>query len=136
MESIPSTSVSQTGSNEPSHGSTSTGHEPKESTSGVFTCSYCSLQERFDFKGVKPPFARQITYLEECYVMKDPFSIPNKGEVLVLGADCSVCNKPVCLGCSIYFGKRFCSKCASNNIHYLPSQLHTKVKNLIKSTDS
>lgn len=98
----------------------------------VFRCTYCSLQERYDFKGSKPPFARQIVYSEECYVMRDPFSLPNKGEVLILGSDCSICEKSVCLGCSIYFGKRFCSKCAVTNMNILPVQLHPKIKNLIK----
>ncbi|XP_076283044.1 cysteine-rich DPF motif domain-containing protein 1-like [Lasioglossum baleicum] len=135
MESVASTSVSQPGVSEP-QGSSSSSHEKKETTSSVFKCSYCSLQERFDFKGVKPPFARQITYSEECYIMKDPFCLPNKGEVLVLGADCNFCKKPVCLGCSIYFGKRLCSKCANSNINNFPSQLHLKVKNLIKATNS
>lgn len=136
MESVASTSVNEVEIVDRNKGILSTNRESKEVTGGVFTCSYCSLQERFDFKGAKPPFARQITYSEECYVMKDPFSLPNKGEVLVLGGDCNFCNKPVCLGCSIYFGKRFCSKCASSNINHLPSQLHAKVKNLIKNNDS
>lgn len=104
----------------------------KESAADIFKCSYCSLEERYDFKGTKPPFARQLNYLEDCYVMKDPFSLPNKGEVLVLGADCDFCKKTVCLGCSIYFGKRFCLKCASSNTQNLPSQMHSKIKNLIQ----
>lgn len=136
MESIPSTSVDEPVATEHSHGIISTNRDSKEIATGTFACSYCSLKERFDFKGAKPPFARQLTYLEECYIMKDPFSLPNKGEVLVLGADCNFCNKPVCLGCSIYFGKRFCLKCVPNNINHLPSQLHPKIKSLIKDDNS
>ncbi|XP_076234459.1 cysteine-rich DPF motif domain-containing protein 1-like [Calliopsis andreniformis] len=136
MESIPSTSVDESDVIEHKQDKISMNRESKEITAGSFACSYCSLKERFDFKGAKPPFARQLTYSEECYIMKDPFSLPNKGEVLVLGADCNFCKKPVCLGCSIYFGKRFCVKCASNNINHLPSQLHAKIKNLIKDDNS
>jgi len=103
---------------------------------GIFTCSFCLLKERYDYKGIRPPFARQFVYSEECYIMKDPFSLPNKGEVLVLGADCSVCEHAVCLGCSIFYTRRFCSKCAFSNIQHLPTQLHGKIKNLTKQTDS
>ncbi|XP_012536003.1 cysteine-rich DPF motif domain-containing protein 1 [Monomorium pharaonis] len=103
---------------------------------GTFTCSFCPLKEHYDYKGAKPPFARQLVYLEECYIMKDPFSLPNRGEVLVLGADCSMCGHAVCLGCSIFYTKRFCPKCASSNMQYLPPQLHGKIRNLTKQTDS
>ncbi|XP_017790802.1 PREDICTED: cysteine-rich DPF motif domain-containing protein 1, partial [Habropoda laboriosa] len=130
MECIASTSTDEERTIQHSQGITSTVKDTKETTTGLFRCSYCLLEERFDFKGIKPPFARQLNYLEECYVMKDPFSLPNKGEVLVLGADCQFCKKPVCLGCSVYFGRRFCVKCASNNIQNLPSQLHPKIKSL------
>ncbi|CAK9822704.1 Cysteine-rich DPF motif domain-containing protein 1 [Anthophora retusa] len=136
MECSASTSTDEERVIQRNQGVTSTVKDVKETTSGVFRCFNCSLEERFDFKGTKPPFARQLNYSEECYIMKDPFSLPNKGEVLVLGADCQFCKRPVCLGCSVYFGKRFCLKCASNNIQNLPSQLHPKIKSLMKSTDS
>nr|XP_012139189.1 PREDICTED: cysteine-rich DPF motif domain-containing protein 1 [Megachile rotundata] len=136
MESVASTSADDRRTSEYDLSITSAVQGSKQTTVGIFTCSYCALQERYDFKGTKPPFARQLTYLEECYLMKDPFSLPNKGEVLVLGADCNFCTKPVCLGCSIYFGKRFCLECASNNMHNLPTQLQTKIKSLIKNVNS
>lgn len=132
MESVASASVDEVRI-EHDRGLSSIARDSKEATMEVFRCSYCPLEERFDFKGTKPPFARQLTYSEECYIMKDPFSLPNRGEVLVLGADCTFCEKPVCLGCSIYFGKRFCLNCASSNIQNLPSQLHSKINNLINS---
>ncbi|KAI4478192.1 hypothetical protein M0804_012150 [Polistes exclamans] len=106
---------------------TSTIQESKEKTREIFTCSFCPLQEYFDFKGTKPPFARHITYSEECYIMKDPFDLSAKG-VLVIGGDCNICNKPVCLGCSIFFTKRFCQSCATNNSDKLPLQILSKIK--------
>ena len=104
----------------------------KSQTGGIFTCNFCSLNEYFDYKGTKPPFARQLLFLEDCYIMKDPFSPLNKGETLVLGADCSFCKRPVCLGCSIFYTKRFCKDCALENIKNLPSQLHKKIMDLSK----
>lgn len=115
---------------------TSTSQQTATNLSGTFTCSFCPLKEHYDYKGAKPPFARQLVYSEECYIIKDPFSLPNRGEVLVLGADCGMCKQAVCLGCSIFYTKRFCPKCAFSNMQYLPSQLHGKIKNLIKQTDS
>ncbi|XP_028520877.1 cysteine-rich DPF motif domain-containing protein 1 [Apis cerana] len=100
MEPIASTSTEEIRIIEQNQDLTSTVQNSKETITGIFKCSYCSLEERFDFKGIKAPFARQLTYLEECYIMKDPFSLPNKGEVLVLGADCNFCKKSVCLGCN------------------------------------
>jgi len=128
-------------------GESSIGEEAREATSTserqtsgeriasetlIFACYICDLKERYDYKGARPPFARQLLYLEECYVMRDPFSLPNRGEVLVLGADCTKCKRPVCLACSIYYAGRFCSECASNELHNLPVQLHGKIASLAK----
>lgn len=107
----------------------------KKDKRGKFDCSYCSLEEIYDYKGARPPFSKAICYLEDCYVMKDPFSQPNRGEVLVLGADCSVCKKPVCLGCSVFFVHRFCPVCAIESIADFPPQLHAKIKSLKKNDE-
>jgi len=114
----------------------SVGEVKKRDPGGTFKCAYCPLEEHFDFKGAKPPFARQIKFSEDCYIMKDPTSLPNRGEVLVLGADCAMCKKPVCLGCSVFYAKRFCPKCATDSISNLPPQLHGKIKSLIKDDKS
>lgn len=42
-------------------------------------------------------FLPSIRLLEECFVTKDPFS-PDKEKFLVLGSDCSLCRKRVCVG--------------------------------------
>lgn len=104
----------------------------KKDTGGIFGCSLCHLEERYDYKGQKPPFSKAVAYLEDCYIAKDPFSIPNRGDVLVMGSDCSVCNKPVCLGCSLFYCKRFCRICAVQKIDNFPPQIRAKVNNLEK----
>ncbi|XP_011689962.1 PREDICTED: cysteine-rich DPF motif domain-containing protein 1 [Wasmannia auropunctata] len=114
----------------------STSQQRATNVGGNFACSFCPLKEQYDYKGARPPFARHLVYSEECYIMKDPFSLPNRGEVLVLGADCSVCKHAVCLGCSIFYTRRFCPKCASSNVQYLPPQLHGKIRNLTKQANS
>lgn len=110
--------------------------EPKRDPGGTFICSSCKLMEKFNYKGTKPPFARNILYLEECYVMKDPFSLPGRGEVLVLGGDCSLCQKAICSACSIFYTKRFCKDCANDNLKNFPPQLQTKIKLINKDTIS
>lgn len=135
-EDLASTSAGESGISERTQQDDLTSQQTATNVGGTFTCSFCPLKEHYDYKGAKPPFARQLIYSEECYVMKDPFSLPNKGEILILGADCSVCGLAVCLGCSIFYMRRFCPKCASNNVQYLPSQLHSKITTLIKQADS
>lgn len=106
---------------------TPTTRDPKEKPREIFTCSFCSLKEYFDFKGSRPPFARHINYVEDCYIMKDPFDLSAR-DVLVIGGDCSLCKKPVCLGCSVFYGKRFCQTCGINNSDKLPLQIISKLK--------
>lgn len=132
MENLANTPVDESDICKQMQQNTSTSQQMAENVCDIFTCSFCYLKERYDYKGMKPPFARQLVYLEECYIMKDPFSLPNRGEVLVLGADCSICKRIVCLGCSIFYTQRFCLKCASNNMPKLPLQLHGKINNLMK----
>ncbi|KYN36826.1 hypothetical protein ALC56_08617 [Trachymyrmex septentrionalis] len=135
-EDLADTSAGEPGISEPTQQNASTSQQTAMNVGGTFTCSFCLLKERYDYKGTRPPFARQFVYSEECYIMKDPFSLPNKGEVLVLGADCSMCEHAVCLGCSIFYTRRFCSKCAFSNMQHLPPQLHGKIRNLTKQADS
>lgn len=132
MENLASTPVDKSDICKQMQQNTPTNQQVAANVCDTFTCSFCYLKERYDYKGTKPPFARQLIYLEECYIMKDPFSLPNKGEVLVLGADCNICKRIVCLGCSIFYTQRFCLKCAFNNIQKLPFQLHSKINNLMK----
>ncbi|XP_071645692.1 putative transferase CAF17 homolog, mitochondrial [Temnothorax longispinosus] len=135
-EDLVSTPAGKSGINERTQQDTSTSQQTATNVGGTFTCSFCPLKEHYDYKGVRPPFARQLVYSEECYVMKDPFSLPNRGQILVLGANCSVCEHAVCLGCSIFYTRRFCPKCASSNMQYLPPQLHSRIRNLTKQADS
>ncbi|KDR08158.1 Putative transferase C1orf69-like protein, mitochondrial, partial [Zootermopsis nevadensis] len=70
---------------------------PRDATEGgIFTCVRCGLKEHYFYKGKKPPFTKKISFREDSYVMKDPFSPPNKNQLLLLGSDCSLCNIPVC----------------------------------------
>lgn len=96
---------------------------------GIFTCIRCGLQERYFYKGKHPPFAK-ILFREDSYVMKDPFSPPNKNQLLLLGSDCSLCNMPVCQSpdCSIFYTKRFCRTCADENLKHFPSEVQIKLK--------
>ncbi|XP_060805369.1 putative transferase CAF17 homolog, mitochondrial [Amyelois transitella] len=99
-----------------------------------FQCSVCGMTEKANYKGTNPPFSRNIELKWPSYVMKDPFSPPGKGEILVLGADCAMCNKCVCINkeCSIFYTKMFCFNCAHNSIDKLPTEIKSKFTQLRK----
>lgn len=96
---------------------------------GIFTCIKCGLKEHYFYKGKYPPFNKKISFLEDSYVMKDPFSPPNKHQVLLLGSDCCLCNKAVCQSpdCSIFYTKRFCRSCALENFEHFPTAVQLKL---------
>lgn len=104
-----------------------TGEKKNKDFIGTWKCFCCNLEEYYNYKGCKPPFAKHLLFTEDCYIMKDPFSPPGKGEILVLGADCSICNKTVCMECSFYYTKRFCKKCALKNIKNFPIMFEKKI---------
>lgn len=94
-----------------------------------FQCALCDFKEKAHYKGTNPPFSRNIVLKYPSYVMKDPFSPPGKGEILVLGADCSRCERPVCINkeCSMFFKKTFCLDCARTSIEIFPVEIKNKV---------
>lgn len=102
---------------------------------GTWKCYCCDLEEHYNYKGNKPPFAKHLSFLEDCYIMKDPFSPPGKGEILLLGGDCSVCEKSVCMECSFYYTKRFCKDCALKNIKNFPPKFKNKILQFKKNSD-
>lgn len=99
-----------------------------------FKCSSCDIIEKVQYKGTNPPFSRNIILKYPSYVMKDPFSPPGKGEILVLGGDCSECEKPVCIGkeCSLFYCKMFCLDCVKKSIDKFPLEIKSKLELLKK----
>ncbi|KAG8245737.1 Cysteine-rich domain [Homalodisca vitripennis] len=94
-----------------------------------FTCTACGLSENYDYKGKQPPFSKLINMSNECYVMKDPFSPPNRGQFLILGSDCTLCKKPFCQAtdCSFFYINFYCLHCALQNINLFPPQFHVRL---------
>lgn len=97
-----------------------------------FKCEHCQLDEIYDYFGRSPPWSTRTILLENAYIMKDPFSLPQKRQVLIIGAKCSMCERNVCMSpkCSLFFSKRFCKHCALKNITYFPTQVQLKVKKI------
>lgn len=102
---------------------------PADTEEMVFKCTSCELSENYDYKGKKPPFSKLINLKSESYVMKDPFSPPNKGQMLILGSDCSQCHKPFCQApsCSLMYGRFYCLSCALTNVHQFPPQIQQRL---------
>ncbi|CAG4986468.1 unnamed protein product [Colias eurytheme] len=99
-----------------------------------FTCTGCGLIEKAHYKGTNPPFSRNIELKYSSYIMKDPFSPPGKGEIMVIGADCATCDKAVCIGkeCSIFYCKSYCLQCAKASIDNFPAEIKSKIVQLCK----
>ncbi|XP_006127823.1 cysteine-rich DPF motif domain-containing protein 1 isoform X1 [Pelodiscus sinensis] len=91
---------------------------------GVFECQLCGLTAPYSYYGQKPPYTHSVVLLEECYVMKDPFT-PDKDKFLILGSQCSLCNRRVCVGteCSLFYSKRFCLPCVNENLLEFPLEI-------------
>lgn len=105
-----------------------------------FLCSSCNMHEKCHYFGRTPPFANQIEFFEDCYVMKDPFSnqptklISKSDYFLVLGSECSSCKKVVCkdIECSIYYKLSYCLTCAKENIKQFPIEVQGKISKAVQ----
>lgn len=96
---------------------------------GVFQCQLCSLTAPYSYVGQKPPNTQSVVLLEESYVIKDPFS-SDKAAFLVLGAQCSLCNRLVCVGpeCSLFYTRRFCLPCVREHLSAFPQEIGQDVE--------
>lgn len=100
-----------------------------------FQCYLCNLYANYDYYGHKPmdhfnsqryTNKEKLLLLEDCYICADPFSDFKSKQFLILGAKCSICTKEVCVSneCSLfYYKKRFCMKCALNNLTEFPDEI-------------
>ncbi|XP_054856297.1 cysteine-rich DPF motif domain-containing protein 1 [Eublepharis macularius] len=101
---------------------------------GTFECELCGLRVPYSYYGCNPPNTYSVTLLENCYVMRDPFT-SDKGKFLILGSECSLCSKRVCVGtdCSLFYTKRFCLPCANSHLDEFPPEIKQE---LLKKTQS
>ncbi|XP_072452698.1 cysteine-rich DPF motif domain-containing protein 1 isoform X1 [Notamacropus eugenii] len=78
---------------------------------------------------VRQDAVRNRWLLEECYVLKDPFT-SDKDKFLILGSQCSLCSKLVCVGpeCSLFYSKRFCLPCVRENLSAFPQEIQQDVE--------
>ncbi|KAK7102392.1 cysteine-rich DPF motif domain-containing protein 1-like [Littorina saxatilis] len=105
--------------------STSAGGDGKQTK--IFTCSLCNLSVDYHYYGKKPPFVKSLMLLEDCYVMKDPFS--STGGLITLGGTCSQCGSVVCMSpdCSLFYSKRFCLPCVLKQQDQFPAEIQQEV---------
>jgi hypothetical protein len=155
---------SSTKSEPVNHGNGSTGLTKHK----VFTCYMCNLYSKYDYYGTRPldrfllskPIEEltseqkvqlsnslnnkkkeNVILLEKSYICDDPFSQLKSSNYLILGSNCSVCSRMVCVNndCSFfYYKKRFCLKCASNYIkdkssNEFPIELKTEILKMMNS---
>ncbi|KAK8749142.1 hypothetical protein OTU49_015697 [Cherax quadricarinatus] len=108
----------------------------KNEKGGTFLCEACGLTETYHYYGCKPPFHKGVTFLENCYVLRDPFQNGSGGSFLLLGGECTSCSRVVCqdTSCSLFYTKRFCLNCANANIEEFPPEIHQRIKKDLAST--
>jgi hypothetical protein len=101
-----------------------------------FLCRECSMSELVHYFGKKPPFVRNVEFLEDAYIMKDPFSAPpaRNGKrsfteyFLVIGSNCKICESPVCKDCSVFYSNTFCIHCAYAHVSQFPVEIQSKIR--------
>lgn len=101
-----------------------------------FTCSSCKMSEKVDYFGKAPPFTKNIEFLEDSYVMRDPFTAPPSRNgtrsfteyFIVLGSHCRMCSLVVCKDCSVFYSNTFCLICANSEISQFPLEIQGKIR--------
>ena len=96
-----------------------------------FECRVCRARHRFDYFGRRPPWCATVTFLEDAYVMRDPFVAPPRDRKsarspLCLGAPCRLCGRAVCSlpSCSLFYAVRMCRTCLTPAVvRQLPAQV-------------
>lgn len=110
--------------------------EPPPDEGGLFQCYLCGMAERYHGHGFSVPFARAIVFNEDAYVMRDPFTPYAANAFLCLGAPCSLCSQLVCLSCSLFYSKRFCSPCGQQHVKQFPVEVQKKIRELTNRVQS
>lgn len=101
-----------------------------------FLCHECKLSELVDYFGKKPPFVKNMEFLEDTFIMKDPFSAPPSRlgtrsfteYFISIGSNCVMCSFTVCKDCSIFYDSTFCFKCAYEQVTRFPLEIQSKIR--------
>lgn len=99
-----------------------------------FECSRCSFKEKYQYYGSNPPTAKNYIFLEDSYVIENPFLPPKQGDLIVLGSHCVICKNSICkdTSCSIYYGGTYCIECAKSRTTMFPKTVQDKLNKIIK----
>ena len=79
----------------------------------TLTCQICRGDYPIDYFGRRPPYAPAYTFLEDAYLLRDPFAELAANAVICVGGICGNCDQDVCAApeCSLFYSKRFCARC-------------------------
>lgn len=103
----------------------------------AFYCKECSMSELVHYYGKKPPFVKNVEFLEEVFIMRNPFKMPPSRHFnsssftehfLVIGSKCNLCGLDFCKECSIYYSKTFCVRCAHKHVSQFPLEIQSKIR--------
>ncbi|GMT25108.1 hypothetical protein PFISCL1PPCAC_16405, partial [Pristionchus fissidentatus] len=95
-----------------------------------FDCTICKLNAKCYFRELR---CSDGFYPSPVFFMRDPFTAPPRvrgrkpvlNDYVVIGAQCEICQLPVCLAksCTLYFGAHFCSSCVMRERRRFPEKL-------------
>ncbi|XP_078474643.1 cysteine-rich DPF motif domain-containing protein 1 isoform X2 [Lampetra planeri] len=94
-----------------------------------FVCTVCKLHAPYNYYGRKPFYAKALELKEDSYTCQDPFET-ERGQLLVLGSNCSLCQRVVCTSqdCSLFYTRRFCLECIKQHISEFPAEIQFELK--------
>lgn len=114
--------------------------EEEEEQKIQFLCYECGQSELVDYYGRNPPFVKNIEFLEDNYIMKNPFSAPPSRQAnnrsfteffINIGANCVICKNSYCKDCSLFYSTTFCYRCAIEHVSEFPLELRSKIRKKI-----
>lgn len=98
-----------------------------------FVCNVCQLSEMCHYFGKTPNFVKkQIRFLEDTFVIRDPFTprVQGKANFLMMGGICYQCHEQVCQGCSLFYRHRYCKTCLKETQGEFPAEIQAKIKKM------
>lgn len=100
-----------------------------------FECSGCKFRTVYEYHGREPPHFKGYKLLEDAYVIENPFIPPKQNNFIVIGSQCTKCNKTVCKddSCSFYYDGTFCFECAKQESPNFPSSVREKFNKIISN---
>mmetsp|Transcript_3609 Transcript_3609/g.3718 ORF Transcript_3609/g.3718 Transcript_3609/m.3718 type:complete len:118 (+) Transcript_3609:335-688(+) len=91
----------------------------------IFHCSICFESISYLLFGRQLKKCPSIIFLEDVYLIKDPFIETGLIMPIAVGGKCAICQNDVCMdnSCSIFYKEQYCANCLHTHAADLPSEV-------------